>query len=196
MAAVKTTATAEAAATVECVASAETGARKVVARAITRSPRKSVILRTEARTAVIAMAIIAAAADGGSTMVAPSIVGPRPAVVASAIVTVEPRTRANEDAVHKPVRAVIAVGRATIRVVVVITVTANGSRAVIDGAADSDGDADLRLRAAAESEEQQSEQRCVFEIAHFDLPAPASTNLAGGPVSFPASSPGEAAYIP
>jgi len=144
-------AAAKSAATVEAVAAAETFAGEAAAIAITRAASKSPVVRAETRASIITAAVV------GPTIVAASIIGPGPAIVAAAIVAVEPGTCANENAVHKPVRAVVAVGGAVVGIVIVVAITANGSRAVIDRAADADGDAHLRLRAAGRNEKQQSE---------------------------------------
>ena len=43
----------------------------------------------------------------------------------SAMEAVEPRSGANEDPANKPIRSVVAVGRARVRIIVVISVRAN-----------------------------------------------------------------------
>src|SRR5262245_39559462 len=155
----KTSAAAKSAATVEAVAAAETSAGEAAAIAITRTASKSPVVSAETRASVITAAVVAAVTGVvGPTIVAASIIGPGPAVVAAAIVAVEPGTCANEDAVHKPVRAVVAVRGAAVGVVIIVAKIANGRRAVVDrAAADAHGDAHLRLRAAARNEKQQSE---------------------------------------
>jgi hypothetical protein len=53
-------------------------------------------------------------------------------VTVKAGMAVEPGTRAYEDAAYKPIRAVVAVGRAVIRRIVEISVGAHGSYADVD----------------------------------------------------------------
>ena len=47
------------------------------------------------------------------------------------IKSVEPRSRADEDSTDKPIRAVVAVGRASVRIIIVVAVGANRRRAVV-----------------------------------------------------------------
>lgn len=77
----------------------------------------------------------------------------------------EPRTGADKNAADEPIRAVVAVGRACIRVVIVVAVCADRAGANRDWAADSDchransyTDADAHLRVCIRRrEERQSE---------------------------------------
>ena len=75
---------------------------------------------------------------------APSTAVPASPVVRAAPVSVVPRTSADEYPTHKPIRAVEAVGRARVRIVVIVAVRANGRRAVI-ARSNSDANGDLRL---------------------------------------------------
>src|SRR5262245_9234706 len=72
--------------------------------------------------------IVAAVAGPAQSVIGPPIgapvIGPRPAVVTAPLVAMEPRAGADENAVHKPVRTVVAVRSATIRVVAVVAVGA------------------------------------------------------------------------
>jgi hypothetical protein len=54
-------------------------------------------------------------------------------VAIEATVTVEPRTRPDEDAARKPVRAIVAVWRAVVRRVIKVTVGASRCNAYTDG---------------------------------------------------------------
>jgi hypothetical protein len=80
-----------------------------------------------------------------------------------AVVAVIPRARADEDAAHKPTRAVITVRSASIRSITVITVSANrrGSNAHSNRSyANTYGH--LRLRTACDREKQNCQKRKVF----------------------------------
>src|SRR5271165_6374738 len=76
----------------------------------------------EAPPAVISTAaIVAAAIIPGSPVSAP-------AVVATPVIPAIPRPGADEDAAREPARTIVAVRRARIRVVVIVTVAARRSR--------------------------------------------------------------------
>ena len=125
----------------------------------TGTANKSTIV---ARPSVISAAIVAA-----TPVVAAAIISPGATVVAAPIIAVEPRTGADEDAAHKPVGAVVAVRGAVVRVIIIVTVGANGSRTVVDGATNADSDTHLGVRATAKNKKQQSEQSHVLEISHL-----------------------------
>src|SRR5258706_13569399 len=66
----------------------------------------------------------------------------------------KPGTCTDENAALKPVRAVIAVGRAGVWVIVVIAITANRRRSVIDGPSKSNAEGDalgVRIRGREET---------------------------------------------
>ena len=68
-----------------------------------------------------------------------------PSVVA--MVAVEPRSSANKDSAREPLRAIVAVRSASVRVIVVVTVRAHGRRPNVSRTY-PDGDSELcRLRA-------------------------------------------------
>jgi len=73
-----------------------------------------------------------------ATIVAASVVWMSPAVV--------PGASADKDPVHEPVRTVVAVGRATIRIVRVIAVSTDRRASHITAEANADSDSDLSLR--------------------------------------------------
>jgi len=156
-------ATMESAAIVEAVAATEASAVEAPAKRGAGPASESAI---EARTPVVPAAVVSAAPVIGPTIVAATVVCPRPAIVAATIVTVEPGTSADEEAVHKPIGAVVTVGSASIRIVIVVAVRADGSGAV-HWTADADRDTHLGVRIAAKNEKQQAKQSCVLEIAHL-----------------------------
>jgi hypothetical protein len=175
-------------AAMEAAAAAEASAREASTKRRAGTASKTAIISAVAGASVIAAALVRAA------IVAAPVIGPRPTIVATAVVAVEPRSGADKDAVHKPIRAVVAIGSASIRVVIVVAVSAGGGRTVVHRTSDADRDTHLGLGAAAKNEKQQAKQSCVLEISHLDYllrPAPITRVW---PVGFPAGSPGEAAY--
>lgn len=107
----------------------------------------------EAFTAVsVTTAVIATATVVAMTVVAATpIMRPVPAV--------EPGAGTNEDAVHEVVRAVVAVGRAGVRIVAVVAISADRGWTDGNGASDAntDADANLGMGAACCGEEQNSQ---------------------------------------
>jgi hypothetical protein len=73
-----------------------------------------------------------------TTVVTATIVAAPVAVSMIAVVAVIPRAGADEDADDEPIRSVVAVGRASVWVVVVVAVGADGRRAIVIRGADSD----------------------------------------------------------
>lgn len=178
------TATVEATTAVESATTAAGPAAMETAAAADASTKRRA--GTASKTAIIS-------AVAGASVIAAAVV--RAAIVAAPVVAVEPRSGADKDAVHKPIRAVVAIGSASIRVVIVVAVSAGGGRTVVHRTSDADRDAHLGLGAAAKNEKQQAKQSCVLEISHLDYllrPAPITRVW---PVGFPAGSPGEAAYM-
>jgi len=99
--------------------------------------------------AIESMSIPAAAVVAISpTVVTATIVAAPVAVRMIAVVPVIPRSGADEDAAGEPIRSVIAVGGAGVRIIVVIAIGADGSGPVIHGTSytDAKGDA-LGVRA-------------------------------------------------
>jgi hypothetical protein len=76
-------------------------------------------------------------------------------------IAVIPGACADEDAVHEPARAVVAIGGASVRIVAIVAVGADGSR-TYNGGANAYTDSDLRMGAAGCGEEQNSKQNCVL----------------------------------
>ena len=109
----------EAAATMEAITAVEPSATMKAL-----SVEAAVKPATAKTAAVVAAAPIVAATIVTSTVEAA-------AVVRTAIVAVKPGAGTDKDAIHEPVWAVVAVRRASIRIVVVITVGADGSRPII-----------------------------------------------------------------
>jgi len=75
-------------------------------------------------------------------------------------IAVIPGPCADEDAVHEPARAVVAIGGASVRIVAVVAVSADGS-GTYNGSANGHSDSDLRMGAPSCGEEQNSQQNCV-----------------------------------
>ena len=104
--------------------------------------------------AVAAMTVVSAV-----TVISAAIVATA-AVESAAIVTaVVPGAGADEDAVDKVIRSVVAVGRAGVRIVVVVTVNAGwcGADGTVDGAYP---DAHGNLSMGAGRDEKQNSQQC------------------------------------
>jgi hypothetical protein len=84
--------------------------------------------------------------------------------VAEARATIEaviPRSGADKDSAHEVIRAVIAVGRASIRVIAIIPVSANrsGANTCVDRA-NTDADADTHLSLRVCSGKKQNPKQC------------------------------------
>jgi len=82
-----------------------------------------------------------------------------------AVEAVEPRTRADERAADKVVRAVVAVRRARVWVVAVVTISAGGSRSNISRTwRNPEPDHDLRMsvRGVARKEDQQRRHQSIL----------------------------------
>src|SRR5260370_12545944 len=123
-AAMKAAATVEPAASVKPLSSVEVTAAVEVAATIA---------------AIESMSIPAAAVVAISpTVVTATILAAPVAVRMIAVVTVIPRSGADEDAAGEPIRSVIAVGGARVRIIVVIAIGADGSRLVIRWTSNTD----------------------------------------------------------
>ena len=113
-------------------------------------PAAYVTVTIVAWVSIVAMAVIAVAIVATAPARAPD---------AAAIIAVIPGAGANEDAVHEVAWAVIAGGRAGVRIVAVVAIGANGGRA------DANSDADANLRAGirrGEEENECSQQDSIF----------------------------------
>jgi hypothetical protein len=104
-------------------------------------------------TSIPAAAVVAIAA----TVITATIVAAPVAVPMIAVVAAIPRAGADEDAAHEPVRSVIAVGGAGVRIIVVIAIGADGSRPVVHGTSYTDAKRDALGVRARRREETNSE---------------------------------------
>ena len=101
----------------------------------------------------------------------------RAAVKAAAVITVEPGASADKDAIHEPVRPVVAVGSAGVWIIVVVTIGTDRSRSinwpVNRPNAEPHPDTHLRLGGSGTQESQNSEKNSIFEVSHkVDLVVP------------------------
>jgi hypothetical protein len=105
---------------------------------------------------------------------APTIMTPTTAISAipepARMSPVIPRARANKHAVYKPVRTVITVRRASIWIVVIVSIRANRRTRRVPRT-NSDPEANLRLR-IRERHHQDRQQRQIFHITHIRTPGP------------------------
>src|ERR1700687_5637624 len=101
--------------------------------------------------------------------VGPSVIRVPPAI---------PGTCANKDPVREPARTVVAVGRATIRIVRVITISTNRRASHITAEADTHSNPDLSLR-IRKRQRQQSKQRNISQILHCETPFSSHSAIRG-----------------
>ena len=104
-------------------------------------------------TSISAAAVVAISA----TVITATVVAAPVAVRTIAVVAVIPGTSADEDTADEPIRSVISVGRAGVRIVVVVAVGADGSRPVIHGTSYTDAKGDALGVRARRREERNSE---------------------------------------
>jgi hypothetical protein len=150
--AVETAATMGLSAAVEAVTAVElTASVEVTTATITVAAVKvsAAIAAIESTPVIPAAAVVAISA----AVVTATIV----AVASVSVITAIPGTGADEDAAREPVRSVIAVGRASVWVVVVVAVGAHGSRPVIHGTSYTDAKGDALGVRARRREETNSE---------------------------------------
>src|SRR5215471_20397051 len=114
----------------ESRATAKASSREATSHGRAGAARESTLV-TKSGTPIRTAAIVAAAPVIGVATV--PVIGPWPAVVAPTVVAVEPGSGTNEDAAHKPVRAIVTVGSASVWIVTVVPVCADRSRPVING---------------------------------------------------------------
>lgn len=81
-------------------------------------------------------------------------------------VSAKPRARANKDAAGKPARSVVAIGRARVGVISVITVGAHRSRTNITRAANSYANHDSLCVCIGSATKRNAEHRENFQISH------------------------------
>jgi hypothetical protein len=107
-----------------------------------------------------ASTIVAAAAIAASTIVAAT------AVIAAAAIApaVEPRTSADEEAAYKVVRTVVSIRCASVRIITVVSVIADGRGIVVARTnTDAHGPLRIRVRGSNQGERQAStEKRQIF----------------------------------
>jgi hypothetical protein len=125
------------------------------------------IAATCGRMSVAAMVSIAVTVVTAATTVVVSA-APTAAVVAVTIIAVAPAPAvpgadANKHAVHEPIRSVVAIGRAGIRIIVIISIGTDRGWSVHWAAdADSNTDANLGVGAPRAEEKQHPQQRDIF----------------------------------
>lgn len=91
---------------------------------------------------------------------------PSAVVAASAIEPVEPWTGTDEHAACKVIRTVVAVRRARVGRVAVITVSADRRSGICRRYSESDSDPDLRAGRTCHGQ-HDAEQHCIFKISHI-----------------------------
>jgi len=111
----------------------------------TRAPAETAAIKPASPAVTVASAYKAMPIIAGpAVVVRPSIVIGPPIEAGTSIVAVIPRAGADEDSANEPVRAVVAVGGTSIRVIVIVAIGAY--RGVTVTAANSNGNPNLRLR--------------------------------------------------
>ena len=113
----------EPAAAVEATSTVEPAASSEVTAAVKAAPAKAAIESTP---------VISASTVVAATIIAASVKAA--AIEAVSVIAAIPGAGADEDAANKPVRAVVAVGGACVRIVVVIAIGAHRGRAIVGGA--------------------------------------------------------------
>lgn len=92
----------------------------------------------------------------GTTIVAVSI------VAVSIVAAVIPRAGSNEHAAYKPVRAVVAIGRARVRIISVVAIRADGSRTDAGiNRTNTNANGNLGMRGSS-GKKQNPQQCCIF----------------------------------
>src|ERR1700730_12488416 len=145
-----------AAATVELAASAE-----VTTAAITVPMKASTAIAVAAVEVTAAVAAIETALIAAATIVAAlaaTAVATAIAVSATVVAAPVPGTGADEDAACEPVRAVVAVGSAGVRIIIVVAVSADWRGAVIDGRADAHAEGDALSVGVGSGEKTNNEK--------------------------------------
>jgi hypothetical protein len=83
--------------------------------------------------------------------------------------SVEPWASADEEAIHEPVRAVVAIGSARVRIIIIITVRADGSWTVAIWVwcnTDAKADPHLPVGTSGEGKSENPKQNRVFQMSH------------------------------
>ncbi len=158
------TAAMESAPTMEAIPAAEpTAAVERVRTMYTTAVAASITVGIRATTVAVSRTSIKAAAVISAI--------PEPARMTPVI----PRARADKRAAYKPVRTVIAVGRASIRIIVVVPIVADRRTSRVSGTdpnshrPNPDSYANLRLR-IRQRHHQDRQQRQIFRVTHIRTP--------------------------
>ena len=159
----KSTAAVEPAATMKSVSSMEAITTVKAAAIPAMSTDKSM---SAYKAAPMEATIPAAPAIPTPAIPTPAFTTPTPAIMTEAVV---PRARTDKHASYEPIRSVVAVRRASVRIVIVIAISADRSGAVIAGT-NPHADCDLRLRIGRRQRQHHRKQRQIFEITHFATP--------------------------
>lgn len=120
-----------------------------------------------------AVGIVATMSGVSAPVVAVAVVTAATIKTSAVISAVIPGTRADEDAAGEVARPVVAVRGTGVRIITIVTVSADGGRA--NRSVDrpySNGEADLRV-GAARGKKQNSEQSCIFKVTHIVSSIPA-----------------------
>src|SRR5450755_255496 len=125
-----------------------------VAPALKASPR--------VRSALVASAPVAA------TFATPAFMAPATSPEFGRTPPVVPRTGSNKEAAHKVVGPVEPIRRASVRIIVVVAVRADGRPTRIDRPSDAHSNSNLRLR-ISHRQHQHREQRKIFHVTHTHL---------------------------
>jgi hypothetical protein len=107
----------------------------------------------------------------GASIIAP-VVGASVEAMGASIVT-KPRTGADENAANEPIRAIVAIRSAGVRIIGIVAVGAYGRRTDVNRGAHADADHNaLRVRGRCSQQEyaQHREDREDFEVSHFEAP--------------------------
>jgi len=109
-----------------------------VVTAVEVTPATITVAAVEVSATVTAIEAAAVAATTVTTISAAAVVSTATVAISAAVVamsvTMKPRSGADEDTACEPVRGVVAVGSAGVRIVIVVAIGANGRGAVIGGA--------------------------------------------------------------
>jgi hypothetical protein len=139
----------EAVTTVELTAAAEVTTATVAVAAM----EVSAVIAAIKAASIPAMTVIAVSA---AAIIPTATVAVSAAIVAVSV-AVEPGAGADEDAAGEPIRPVESVGGAGVRIIVVITIGADGSRPVIHGTSYTDAKGDALGVRARSGEETNTE---------------------------------------
>jgi hypothetical protein len=147
-------------------------AMKFIAALVSTSYKAPAFIASSPSTAVISVvpdAPAAATFAASPTFASPAFTAPTTASPKLNWVTpVVPRTGSNEEAIYEVIRSVKAIRRASIRIIIVVTVRADRRPTYINRASDAHSDSNLRLR-VSHRQHQHREQREIFQVTHNHL---------------------------